>query len=240
VIIGTATYGKGLVQQVMQFSDETALKLTTSKYYLPSGRCLQKPDWTTYELLAAKPDESADTLFFTDSGRPVYGGGGIVPDIHIDGFEESDYVAALKKQACFFDFAIDYSRRYGSKVKVEVNDATMMEFKRFVAHSGFAFLDDERAAFDGFKDKLSYLDDETGEALRILEKELNDKETWAFENHYSEIRAALSEEIALQSNGEEALYSEVLLKDRAEIEQAREILSNSKRYLSILAYRSND
>lgn len=240
VIIGTDTYGKGLVQQVMQFSDESALKLTTSKYYLPSGRCLQKPDWSTFELLTSKPAESADSVFLTDSGRPVYGGGGIMPDIYVDGFEESDYVAALKDRSCFFDFTVDYLRLNDHKAKIEVNDAIMLKFKKFVADRGFAFLDEERAAFDDFKSKLSILDDETREALKTLDEKLDTRGTWEFDNHSLEIRSVLSEEMTLLAEGENHLYSDILLKNRPEIERARDILGNSKKYLSILAYRSVD
>ncbi|HBZ00273.1 MAG TPA: hypothetical protein DEO84_03025, partial [candidate division Zixibacteria bacterium] len=110
VIIGGSTFGKGLVQQVMQFTDETALKLTTAKYYLPSGRCLQKPDWSTFELVRGKVDEPTDSLYRTDSGRAVFGGGGIIPDIFVEDDASSDYIQSIKNQAKFFDFSLVYQK----------------------------------------------------------------------------------------------------------------------------------
>ena len=237
IIIGTDTYGKGLVQQVLQFSDDSALKITTSKYYLPSGRCLQKPDWSTFELLAGELKKPADSLYLTDSGRPVYGGGGIMPDIYVENSGESDYVTALKQEACFFDFAIEYLRTRKIPLDFRVDDRIISEFKNFVADRGFAFMDEDRVAFNEFKEKISFLDDETGEALRILENRLNSNEIWQFDNHYSEIMTVLNEEIILQSRGEKALYEKIWLKDHAEIAEAREVLTDSQKYLSILASR---
>ncbi|UCC80099.1 MAG: PDZ domain-containing protein [Candidatus Zixiibacteriota bacterium] len=237
IIIGTDTYGKGLVQQVLQFSDNSALKITTSKYYLPSGRCLQKPDWSTFELLAGDPKNPADSLYYTGSGRPVYGGGGIMPDIYLENSEESDYVTALKQQACFFDFAIEYLRTRKIGRDFRVDGRIMSRFKKFVADRGFAFLDEDRIAFEEFKGKISVLDNETKNALRVIEERLNSKETWQFDNHYSEIMTVLNEEIVLRSGGEKALYEKIWLKDHAEITEAKEVLSDSRRYLSILASR---
>jgi carboxyl-terminal processing protease len=237
IVIGAETYGKGLVQQVMQFSDDTALKITTSKYYLPSGRCLQKPDWSTFELAAETPEPQNDSLYFTVSGRTVFGGGGIMPDIYVEGMEESDYVAALKKEACFFDFAIEYLKDHDVRDGFTVSSRDMREFKEFVARRGFAFLEEDRIAFNELKEKLTLLDDETREALITLEKKLDSNETWRFENHYSEIKSDLKEEVVVRAKGEQALYEDIWLEEHDEIKRAGEILSNSEKYLSILASR---
>jgi carboxyl-terminal processing protease len=237
IIIGTETYGKGLVQQVLQFSDNSALKITTSKYYLPSGRCLQKPDWSTFELVRNKSEKSTDTLFYTRSGRPVYGGGGIMPDIYVESSEESDYVTALKKEACFFDFAVDYLATHETPSDFKVDNGIMTEFKKFVANRGFAFLDDDRIAFEQLKDNLSVIDDETAGALNTLEQRMDSKEIWQFDDHYTEIMEELNKEIVLRSQGEKALYEDIWLREHVEIAEAREILTDSKKYLSILASR---
>jgi len=237
IIIGAETYGKGLVQQVLQFSDNSALKITTSKYYLPSGRCLQKPGWSDFELLTEKPNIQADTLYFTGSGRAVFGGGGIVPDVYVEEGQESEYVAALKKKACFFDFAIEYQKNHVIDNDFAVDDRLMREFKEFVAQRDFALLEEDRVALNEFKEKLTFLDDETEDALQTLEKKLNSSETRQFQNHYSEIKSDLSEEIVLRSRGEKALYEDIWLKQHAGIKRAGEILTDSDKYLSILASR---
>jgi len=221
----------------MQFSDNSALKITTSKYYLPSGRCLQKPGWSDFELLAEKPDEQADTLYFTGSGRAVFGGGGIVPDVYVDEGRRSDYVAALKKEACFFDFAIEYQKNHVIDNDFVVDDRLMSDFEEFVARRGFTFLEEDRIAFNDLKEKLKFRDEETEEALKTLEKKLDSGKTWQFENHYSEIESNLNEEIVQRSRGEKSLYEDIWLKQHAGIKRAEEILTDSDKYLSILASR---
>ena len=129
-----------------------------------------------------------------------------MPDIYVENSGESDYVTALKQEACFFDFAIEYLRTRKIPLDFRVDDRIISEFKNFVADRGFAFMDEDRVAFNEFKEKISFLDDETGEALRILENRLNSNEIWQFDNHYSEIMTVLNEEIILQSRGEKALY----------------------------------
>jgi len=113
----------------------------------------------------------------------------------------------------------------------------MMQFKKFVAEKGFAFLEEDRVLFNEFKEKISLLDDETKEALDILQNKLDSRETWQFDTHFSEIRSVLLEEILLRSKGEKSLYEEIWLKEHAEIKQAREILTDTRKYLSILASR---
>ncbi len=237
IVIGTETYGKGLVQQIMQFSDESALKITTSKYYLPSGRCLQKPDWSTFELLSGESSRPTDSLYFTTAGRVVFGGGGIIPDIFIENDAESKYVAALKEESCFFDFVIDYLSDSSNKADLIVNDNVMREFKKFVAGRGFAFYEEDRIIFNEFKEKIKLSDTETKAALSIIDEKLNSKEFWYFDNHYKEIKTALAEEIIFQAKGEKSLFEEIWVKNHDEIKIAKDILSDSPKYLSILASR---
>ena len=237
IIIGTETYGKGLVQQVLQFSGQSALKITTSKYHLPSGRCLQKPDWSSFELLANKPKRSTDSLYFTASGRVVFGGGGIIPDIFVESVAESRYMEALIKEACFFDFTIEYLLDNKIESDFVIDDTIMREFKTFVAERGFAFMEEDRVIYNNLKDKISFFDNDTKAALALIEEKLNSKELWYFDNHYDEIRTVLNEEIIFQSRGEKALYNHVWLKNHDEIKVAREILDNSQEYISILVSR---
>ncbi|MCK4372510.1 MAG: S41 family peptidase, partial [candidate division Zixibacteria bacterium] len=123
LIVGAPTYGKGLVQQIFQIANDgsMALKLTTAKYYVPSGRCIQKPEIQAKRGsdsdLALDPDEaeesdslaiSEEEVFYTNSGRIVYGGGGIVPDIEIESDLYKPIEINLERKSLFFDFAIQY------------------------------------------------------------------------------------------------------------------------------------
>ncbi len=237
VVIGTSTYGKGLVQQVLQFSDDSALKITTSKYYLPSGRCLQKPDWSSFELLTPEYDKQIDTIFATSTGRPVFGGGGILPDLYIEEQPLSDFVDALKRESIFFDFASRYLAGHEIKADFNVDDQLVSEFENFVSDRDFQYIESEREAYSSLKENMTVWDKETGDALNTIDRKLAAKEQWRFQNHYMEISRNIKEAILLQKFGESAMYDRLWLVDNPEIEEALDILVDSDKYSSILAFR---
>lgn len=115
LVVGETSFGKGVVQTIYPLRD-SALALTTAKYYTPSGRCIQRdfdsffayvnPDGDTNGVPAPPRDQGP--VFFTDSGRKVFGGGGITPDVHTPAGVYSEGVARLLGQAAFFHFAIGY------------------------------------------------------------------------------------------------------------------------------------
>jgi carboxyl-terminal processing protease len=234
VVIGCATYGKGLVQQIMQFTDDSALKLTTAKYYLPSGRCLQKPNWSTFELVSVKDIESTDSLFSTDSGRSVFGGGGVMPDIFTEGEAQSAYVGALKSESYIFDYSLSYLAEHKIGLKFKVDADMMAEFKKLLETKKFRYETDARAAFQDLKKNLNEPSSRLSDALNVIDKELGAKEVWEFDAHYSEISRMLQETIILQAFGETALYQEVRLPTDPEISEALNILSDNNRYADIL------
>jgi carboxyl-terminal processing protease len=236
VIIGCSTFGKGLVQQVMQFTDDSALKLTTAKYYLPSGRCLQKPDWSTFELVKDKSNEPTASLYKTDSGRAVLGGGGIIPDIYIDGDALSPFVITLINESYIFDFSLAYLRDHTISPGFRVDSTTMAQFRQFLKMKKFQYENDERTAFIDLKQNLKEPSEKLKSALDIIDKELAIKETWEFESHYSEIAGQLREAMILQAFGETVLYKEVRLPGDPEILEALTILSDNNRYSDILAF----
>jgi carboxyl-terminal processing protease len=234
VIIGCSTYGKGLVQQVTQFSDDTALKLTTAKYYLPSGRCLQKPDWSTFELVSGKIDEPTDSLFKTSSGRTVFGGGGIIPDIYVDEDKPSDYVEALKSQSQIFDFSIIYLKSHNISPKFKADSTTIAAFKRFLKDDKFEYLSEERKAFRDLQTNIKEPSEKLKSAFDIIDKELSAKETWQFDSHYLEIAKLLEETFVFQAFDETTLYREIRLPRDPSILEALNILSDGNRYAGIL------
>jgi carboxyl-terminal processing protease len=236
VVIGDSTYGKGLVQQILQLTDDSALKITASKYYLPSGRCLQKPGWSDFELTSNDMDDYEDEMFTTVSGRPVFGGGGIVPDIFIDGTDKSEYVAAMRRQSLFFDFATEYLRRSTVKGEFEIDDTIMVEFREFVNLRGFEFEDDDQLAFDDFKNSFSVIDDESRQAIDVLDSRLSSRDQWLFDSHYMEIARNLKEAVTLQARGEKSLYR-IWTESQPQILEAADILADQQEYEAILAHR---
>ena len=102
-IIGNTTFGKGLVQQIKTLNDTISLKVTNAKYYIPSGRLIQKKDYLDNDVLTDGLEEK-DSIFFTKNGRKVKGGGGITPDIEIA--ESSEDFSINTKTDNQLDFAI--------------------------------------------------------------------------------------------------------------------------------------
>jgi carboxyl-terminal processing protease len=124
LIVGTQTWGKGLVQTVYSLSYGAGLALTTAKYYTPSGRLIQRDysswfDYSTYSngyvpgesTESPASDEEAVEAFLTDLGRKVYGGGGITPDIMVDAPEMPAFMQLLLARNAFFDFAVSYANQ---------------------------------------------------------------------------------------------------------------------------------
>jgi carboxyl-terminal processing protease len=112
VIVGTRSFGKGLVQTTRDLSYNTKLKLTTAKYYIPSGRCIQALDYShrNKDGSVGKVPDSLITKFQTRAGRDVYDGGGVLPDIKFEPEEMSNIAYSLYKKRLIFDFATLYAQ----------------------------------------------------------------------------------------------------------------------------------
>jgi carboxyl-terminal processing protease len=234
VIIGSSSFGKGLIQQVLQLSEESALKLTTSKYYLPSGRCLQRPDWSSSGLIETQQSER-DSIFTTVSGRLVFGAGGILPDIYIDAPLVSDYVEFLKKDACFFDFSLEFVKGHVVTAGFQVDDSILADFRRFVLSRDLGYQDDQRMAYTKLRESLKAPGPNLKNALNSIDRELALSEQWQFESHFGEIRTELLEAILLRALGEGALYRYVYMPTHPEVAEALLILTDMSKYNRILA-----
>jgi carboxyl-terminal processing protease len=136
-IVGEPSFGKGLVQSVYPLADNTGLALTTALYYIPSGRSIQKPfaeqrQEGDYALNAATshPNERSD--FKTDSGRPVPGGGGIVPDVLVGPSELSEFRNVMEQSGSFTSFATEYLRDHKVTDGWELPDAALDQFREWL------------------------------------------------------------------------------------------------------------
>jgi carboxyl-terminal processing protease len=150
VVVGRRTFGKGLVQRQFGFEDGSMMRLTTARYYTPSGRCIQKPyklgDKEDYakdvynrykdgELMHADSIHVADSLKYTTlkSGRAIYGGGGIIPDVFVpvDTTEYSDYYGNLNTKGVFIQYTLGYVDEHRDEVKAKYADVNAFD-KGFV------------------------------------------------------------------------------------------------------------
>ncbi len=149
LVVGQTSFGKGSVQTVFRLDEDEALKLTTARYYTPSGRSIHKDrprhpkvseaeGMTDAPPLEETPAEKEKVRFekkkyYTDSGRVVYGGGGITPDIEIDQDFLSDFEVAVERDGALFSFAVDYVARLDSVPENPViDDATFRDFEQFL------------------------------------------------------------------------------------------------------------
>jgi len=135
LVVGEITFGKGLVQTVYPLSNDTGLALTTAKYYTPSGRLIQR-DYSNVSLYDYYFDRDSvgDTtnkeVKLTDSGRTVYGGGGITPDVKVDPVKSNHFQDTLLQHYAFFNFAKHYIVTHHVTKSFQVDDAVMQEFRK--------------------------------------------------------------------------------------------------------------
>lgn len=146
LIAGETTFGKGLVQTVYPLSENTGLALTTAKYYTPSGRLIQR-DYSNVSLYDYYFNRAGDDpagagnkdVKLTDSGRTVYGGGGITPDVKIETPKSNHFQETLLQHYAFFNFAKHYMVDHKPTKSFEADDAVMQDFRKF--------LDDQKIAY---------------------------------------------------------------------------------------------
>ncbi len=153
LIVGETTFGKGLVQTVFQITEDTGLALTTYHYYTPSGRLIQRPydhvslyDYYYVRDNAGQPKDSTNReVKLTDSGRTVYGGGGITPDEKIDNPTSNTFQGNLFTHYAFFNFAKHYLAGRSVTKDFTVDDAVLQQFKEFLKANQIEYTDQDIA-----------------------------------------------------------------------------------------------
>ncbi|HKZ22483.1 MAG TPA: S41 family peptidase [candidate division Zixibacteria bacterium] len=247
VVIGDTTFGKGLVQQLYEMSDEITLKLTTAKYYIPSGRCIQKPERSKknsdlfMEEESGEPDssstEEAPAMFFTNAGRIVYGGGGIVPDVVLGNEILQPMEINLERKQLFFDFAVKYSSNYKDIPKTfEADEQVLAEFREFLKEKKFDYKTPEEIYLDTLEEvvkreeKLEFYKS----ALANLRELIAHNKELDFDKSQDYIKRSIKRDILTKLYGEKGYYEEVVLKGDTRIKKALEILSGKNDYRKIL------
>jgi carboxyl-terminal processing protease len=148
LVVGTPSFGKGTVQSVIRLPGEGALKLTTAKYYTPSGRCINKDEGPTEESAIIYDEATradSGTVYYTSGGRAVYGGGGIRPDIEIKQDDVPRIATPLARQGLVFEFAVHYVATHKDVEDLGLkNEAVLMrEFQDFLKTKDFQYTDAE-------------------------------------------------------------------------------------------------
>ena len=240
VIIGNRTFGKGLVQTVRPLPYNCSMKVTTSKYYIPSGRCIQaldysrrNPDGTTVRV----PD-SLTNIFHTAAGREVRDGGGIRPDIEIEPQKLPNIMFYLINEDIIFDFGTLYKIKHPEPKPLEefqITNQDYADFKAFVKKQKFTYdrqsdkiLNSlkEVAEFEGYMDNAK-------EEFAALEKKLEHNLDHDLDYFEKDIRQAIAIDIVKRYYYQKgAIY--IQLKDDPELKKAEETLQNDSIYNNLL------
>lgn len=239
VIVGSKTFGKGLVQSVRDLPYNGSLKLTTSKYYIPSGRCIQAIDYKNRR--EGQKDRVADSLanvFHTAGGREVRDSGGIMPDVEVKHDTLANLLFYLSNDDVLTDFATDYCKTHltiAPAAEFAISDADFEALKRMAVESGFKYdrlsekrLDDLKkvAEFEG------YLKDAEAE-FAALAKKLEHNLERDFDNFKDDIKKLVEMEIVKRYYFQRGIV-ESGLRDDIDFDKAVEILHNPEEYNRIL------
>ncbi len=231
VIVGEQTFGKGLVQSIFQVGKNTALKLTTAKYYIPSGRLIQKEDYLGNGVLTDGLDKR-DSLFVTRGGRTVRGGGGIMPDTELD----SQLLTPLASRiwSLFFTFASRHQKKYDLSLPVIVSDVIMEDFRRFVEAESVKVTFPGERELESFEANLEKLESFDGKVdLGELKAYYQARAATAFDDEYEQLRRLMRLEFAGIIGGPgERTHSG--LQDDPGYKRAVEILQSPLAYQRIL------
>ncbi len=235
VIIGTRSFGKGLVQRPLELTYGTQLKVTISRYYTPSGRCIQALDYSKKDAngKAIKTEAKDYTAFKTRAGRTVYDGGGIQPDVELQQSKKSAVLEALSKNDVVFDFATQWV--YKNPSFKEVNDTDFNQFKAYLKAKNFSF---DTKTEQLLKETLEQAKKENLDAtIQTQYNQLMDAVKKAEENELNknktEILNELRDELIIRYQYKEGLY-QYYLKNDNEIKKATQLLSNPSEYKKIL------
>ncbi len=245
VIVGSRTYGKGLVQGTFPVAYDGKLKVTTAKYYTPSGRCIQAINYTQKE--GEKSDiipDSLTTEFKTRAGRIVRDGRGIMPDVEYKYKHEKDSMALallcveLIKKNITFDYATKFKLEHETIPSVEdftITDEIYNDFKKFVLEKDFKY---KNSSQEGLKKLIEIIKKEnfyesSKEILDSLETKLQHNTEEELDKYRTEVSQMLSAEIVKRYYFSKGEAQEVLKTDE-ELKLCIEILNDPKRYNEIL------
>ena len=243
IILGTRTYGKGLVQIPIDLPYNTNMKVTTSKYYIPSGRCIQAYNYKRGGGYKEHIPDSLTKVFYTRNGREVRDGGGIMPDVELKGDTIPNiafYLSASGQDSpeVMFDYVVEYISKHptiAAATEFHISDADWADFKNRVIKSGFTYDPVSKkqlaelvktAKFEGYYDDAKKTFDE-------LEKQLNHNVATDLDKHERVLRQVLESEIIAAYYYQRGTIEAGLNYDK-QVKEAIRLLKNQEEYKNIL------
>jgi carboxyl-terminal processing protease len=239
VVLGTKTFGKGLVQTITPLNYNTSLKITTAKYYTPSGRCIQKVDYAKDNKVISDADSVVSKPFMTDDKRVVYSGGGITPDTTITYEIKGDITKQLLAQGLFFEFADHYYYDHQNETYSQVtDDDVFIAFREYLKEQKFTYTSDVERGLD--KLIASVQEQKMGsmiqDDLTKAKNEIDGKELKSLDNFKDEIIQQIREELASRYSGTKGKI-EVELNYDPQFQAALKILSDAPVYDKLLGIK---
>jgi len=241
VIIGQRTFGKGLVQTTRPLSYNTQLKVTTAKYYIPSGRCIQAVDYA-HRNEDGSVGYIPDTLireFTTQNGRKVFDGGGIAPDIALEPMFLSNIALSLLTKNLIFDYATIFASKRNTAFQVvaglKLSDSDYNDFLGFLRGKSYDYStesDNQLEELIKVARREKYYTEAETEFGALKQKLAHDKEN-DLQNFGNEIKELLYQEIASRYFFQKGRI-QASIEDDPELDKAIEVLKNPQFYTSVL------
>ena len=239
VVVGSRSFGKGLVQRPFDLTYGTQVKVTISRYYTPSGRCIQALNYSKKDKngKATKTDEKNFNAFKTRNGRTVYDGGGILPDVELEETKLSSIAEALQKNDAIFNYVTNYYYKnpaLGNKIPA-LTDTDIADFKTFIKKEKISFDTETELALKTTleKAKKEKIDASIATEYQNLLIALQKSEETLIDKNSKEIKNLLLDEIIKRYQYKEGLY-QYYTKNNSEIKKAVTLFNNIAEYNKIL------
>ena len=238
VVLGSRSFGKGLVQRPLDLSYGTQVKVTISRYYTPSGRCIQALDYSKKDEngKAIKKTQNEFNAFKTKAGRTDYDGGGVLPDVEIAATKMANSTDALLKNEAIFNFATQlYYKNPTVNGVPAVSDTDFIAFKNYLKQEKINLDSDTHKALKTVLEnaKKEKIEGQIEAEYKQLEVALEKSQEAELDKNKEQIKKQLQEELIIRHQYREGLYL-FYTKNNPEIEQAINLLNNSAQYASIL------
>ncbi|WP_018622938.1 S41 family peptidase [Spirosoma luteum] len=240
VLVGQRTYGKGLVQTTRELSFNTKLKITTAKYYIPSGRCIQAIDYShrNPDGSVGKIPDSLKTAFKTKAGRTVYDGGGVLPDVLVEALPPVPVALSLTNKGLIFDYAVKYHYDHPTikpAREFRLTDAEYAEFTKWLSDKEYDYttqVEKDLGTLEASAKKEKYFD-QIQDQLKSLKTKMSHSKDADLNTFKTELKTLLEQEIAghyyLQRGIKEASFA-----TDPEMKAALNLFKDMGRYSTIL------
>ncbi len=237
VVVGSRSFGKGLVQRPIDLTYGTQVKVTISRYYTPSGRCIQALDYSHKDKDGKAVKNENFNAFKTRKGRTVYDGGGVQPDMELAESKLSPITQALIQEDGLFDYATHYyykNQSLGNKIP-NITDSDFNDLKAWLKKENFSYNTETQKALENTLEtaKKEQIDQNITAQYEALLQALKKSNETELDKNKEEIKRLLVDELVVRFQYREGLYN-YYLKSNTEIQKAVQILNDKTKYNNIL------